>query len=452
MPSPLISLGDKQQFCKNVQNAGADITELNTVRKKLSMVKGGGLAKIAFPASVISLIMSDIIGDPVDQIASGPTVYSPKSPEQVVAILKKYDLDKTLEGNLKTVITSKQPKENKELLDKNKQFKHVKNIVIANNLLAMEEAKIESLKKGISPIILRNDVKGDVHDVSLAYVRATFYICLALEKHIERKDFFEKMGNDPFLPLDAKKVDEIFDIIENNSNQGVVLIGGGEPTVKVKGPGKGGRNQELALYFSLDWLASIKSYPNLAKYEVVILSGGTDGQDGPTDAAGAFGYPAIAPIIYNLRDKLRKLQFQRILNRENSDSANLEEIPENLDSLSTEVERLIPEHVLKKNNSYNFYSRFKKGENLVKTGLTGTNVMDLHLIYIRKRQCGCSVEFRKGTKCPNPIDEHDLHSDVIESEKKITRDILEDQLKLLNIKIVDKNFESSCCNKKERKS
>lgn len=450
MPRPLISSEIKQAFCKNLQNAGADITELNTIRKKLSMVKGGGLAKVAYPASVISLIISDIIGDPVNLIASGPTVYSSKSPEEVCAILTKYDFQKTLEGDLKTLITSKEPKENKDLLDKRKQFKHVTNIIIANNKLAMEAAKVESLKKEFTPVVLRNDIKGEVRDVSLAYVRAIFYICLALEKCIERKDFFEKMEKDPLLPFDSKKVDEIFDIIEETSTRGILLIGGGEPTVKVIGSGKGGRNQELALYFSLDWLAKIKSHPNLSKYEVIILSGGTDGQDGPTDAAGAFGYPAIAPIIYHLREKVKKLQIKKKCHPENS---NPIEVPENLDQISNEIDKLIPEVVLKENDSYNFYSRFKKGEDLVKTGLTGTNVMDLHLILIRKRQCGCSIKFERDKKCPDPFNEHDLHSDLVGSERKTSEEITVDkQLELLNIKIIDANFVSPCCKTRKIRS
>ncbi|XP_033222253.1 glycerate kinase isoform X2 [Belonocnema kinseyi] len=445
MPRPLISSDIKQSFCKNLQNAGADITELNTVRKKLSMVKGGGLAKVAYPASVISLIISDIIGDPVNLIASGPTVYSSKSPEEVSSILTKYNFQKTLESDLKTLITSREPRENKDLLDKRKQFKHVTNIIIANNTLAMEAAKLESLKKEFTPVILRNDIKGEVHNVSLAYVRASFYVCLALEKCIERKDFFEKMEKDPFLPLDSKKVDEIFDIIEETSTRGILLIGGGEPTVKVTGSGKGGRNQELALYFSMDWLAKIKSHPDLSKYEVILLSGGTDGQDGPTDAAGAFGYPAIAPIIYHLREKVRKLQNKKKILPENS---NTTEVPENLDQISNEIEKLIPEVVLKENNSYNFYSRFKKGEDLVKTGLTGTNVMDLHLILIRKRQCRCPNKFERDKKCADPFDEHDLHSNLVGSERKTNEEItLDKQLELLNIKIVDANFELPCCKK-----
>lgn len=450
MPRPLISAEEKQEFCKNLQNSGADITELNTVRKKLSMVKGGGLAKIAFPASIISLIISDIISDPIDLIASGPTVYTTRPSKEVTDILKKYDLLKNLEGGFKALVNTKEPKEDKNLLNKKKQFKHVQNIIIGNNLIAMEAVREASLRKNLRPVILRNDVKGDVHDVSIAYTHIAYFIYLALEKLISRQDMFEKMKNDPVISLDAKKIDEIFDVVEENREQGIILIGGGEPTVRVTGSGKGGRNQELALYFSLDWLSKVKTLPSLSKYEVIILSGGTDGQDGPTDAAGAFGYPAIAPIIHNLREKIRKLQKLKKITKYDFNlpyvDFDVEKMPVHLDSISKEIEHLIPENVLKENDTYNFYSRFKKGEDLIKTGFTGTNVMDLHLIYIRKRQCECSINFENESKS-DPFDEHDLHSRLEVNESKKEESIVE-ELELMNIKIVDNHFESTCCTRK----
>lgn len=455
MPRPLISAEEKQEFCKNLQNSGANIMELNTVRKKLSMVKGGGLAKIAFPASIISLIISDIISDPIDLIASGPTVYKTRPSKEVTDILKKYDLLKDLDGGLKALLNSKEQKEDKNLLNKKKEFKHVHNVIIGNNLIAMNAARDACLGKNLSPIILRNDVQGDVHDVSIAYTKITFFICLALEKLIERKDLLENMKNDSILGIDSRKVDEIFDIIEENNGQGIVLIGGGEPTVRVKGTGKGGRNQELALYFSLDWLLKVKSHSNLSKYEVIILSGGTDGQDGPTDAAGAFGYPAIAPIIHHLRENVRKLVKMKNLPRDNFNiphvDFNVEKIPRNLDEIAKEIDTLLPENVLMENDSYNFYSRFKKGEDLIKTGLTGTNVMDLHFIYIKKRQCDCCLDFMNESKSYNPFDEHDLHSNLEAPEIVKEKLSIDKELELINIKIVDDNFESICCTRKKNK-
>ncbi|XP_070171844.1 glycerate kinase isoform X1 [Polyergus mexicanus] len=481
MPRPVLDQEDKLELCKKLQNAGADITELNTVRKKLSLVKGGGLAQMAYPASIITLILSDIVGDPIDLIASGPTVYSTKAPDNVITILKKYNLYQSLEGNLKTVLTSKETFDNKPLLSPAKQFKHVTNIILGNNTMALEAASFEALRKKLIPIILRNDVTGNVQDVSSAYAHITSLICLVLLKELKREEFYEKVRAMPILSLSIDKVDEIFHKISSNLG-GIILIGGGEPTVVVTGQGKGGRNQELALHFSLDWLAKIKSYPQFAEYDVIMLSAGTDGQDGPTDAAGAFGYPSIAPIMHDVYAKIKSMATKKIIGTlseqeveisdKKSSNATEESVSdqEYIDPLiltTMEVERMLPENTLKENDTYNFYSRFKKGADLIKTGITGTNVMDLHFIYIKQRSCRCEIDFSdKSTYEEDILDIHDLHIDESTIEKykatyvplKFDKDkflqssflTAEEKKPSLNIKIIDKNFTDPCCNKKRK--
>ncbi|KAL6422953.1 hypothetical protein ACFW04_010450 [Cataglyphis niger] len=480
MPRPVLDQEDKLELCKKLQNAGADITELNTVRKKLSLVKGGGLARMAYPASIITLILSDIVGDPIDLIASGPTVYSTKAPDTVITILKKYNLYQLLEGNLKTVLTSKETFDDRPLLTPAKQFKHVTNIVLGNNTMALEAANFEALRKKLTPIILRNDITGNVQDVSLAYADITSLICLVLLKELKREEFYEKVQTMPILSLSIEKVDEIFHKITNNLG-GIVLIGGGEPTVIVTGQGKGGRNQELALRFSLDWLAKIKSYPRFAEYDVIMLSAGTDGQDGPTDAAGAFGYPSIAPIMHDVYAKIKSMATKKItqtlpeqtteISDKKSSNATEESVSveEHIDPLvltTMEVERMLPENTLKENDTYNFYSRFKKGADLIKTGITGTNVMDLHFIYIKQRLCRCEIDFSDKSYEEDILDIHDLHIDeatiekykAIQTSLKFDKDkflqpsflTTEEKEPLLNIKIIDENFKDPCCNKKRK--
>ncbi|XP_011696913.1 PREDICTED: glycerate kinase-like [Wasmannia auropunctata] len=496
MPRPVLDQDDKLELCRRLQNAGADITELNTVRKKLSLVKGGGLARIAYPASVITLILSDIVGDPVDLIASGPTVYSPRAPEHVVAILKKYNLFQSLEGDLKAVVTSKETFNDKPLLNPAKQFKHVANMILGNNTTALEAARLEASRKKLTPILLRNDVTGNVQDVSSAYVHITSLICLALLNELDRQGFYDRVRTMPILSLSSDKVNEIFRCITGTLD-GIVLIGAGEPTVVVTGRGKGGRNQELALRFSLDWLAKIKSYPRLAEYDVTMLSAGTDGQDGPTDATGAFGYPAIAPVMHDLYAKVKfmgaeenlqaeqettdgkartqgeRQQTNRFITESNvepkgrdfvsTEQPPREDVNEHLDNFALkimQVERMLPENVLKENDTYNFYSRFKKGADLVKTGHTGTNVMDLHFIYIKKRPCKCEIE-SSDRPTEDILDVHDLHIDALTIEKyKATRAPLKfdkdgllqtptteakAEKPFLNVKIIDENFTDPCC-------
>ncbi|KAL0121292.1 hypothetical protein PUN28_008747 [Cardiocondyla obscurior] len=434
MPRPVLDQEDKLELCKKLQNAGADITELNTVRKKLSLVKGGGLARMAYPASVVTLILSDIVGDPVDLIASGPTVYSSRAPENITAILKKYNLYQALDGDLKKVVASKETFDDKLLLNSAKQFKHVTNIILGNNTMALEAASFEASRKKLTPIILKNDITGNVQDVSSAYADITSLICLALLNEIKKEEFYDRVQTLPILSLSTEKLDEIFRCIVNLG--GIVLIGGGEPTVVVTGRGKGGRNQELALRFSLDWLEKIKSYPRFAEYDVIMLSAGTDGQDGPTDAAGAFGYSAIAPIMYDVHTKVQSIitkensldkwkTYQNILtqdlSKQNSNTIKKSGQDFDVDNLmlkAIEIERMLPDNVLKESDTYNFYSRFKKGADLVKTGNTGTNVMDLHFIYIKKRPCECDIgSSDKPTYEEDILDVHDLHIDASTVEK-----------------------------------
>ncbi|XP_046749809.1 glycerate kinase isoform X2 [Diprion similis] len=473
MPRPQLELKEKQEFCKKLQQAGADIKELNIVRKKLSMIKGGGLARIAYPASVISLILSDIVGDPIAEIASGPTVYSPKSPEEVISILKKYELFDDLNWNIKAVLTSKDV-DDKFLLNENDEFKHVKNIIIGNNSIAVEAAKSAALKKGFSPILLRSDLEGNVSDISSAYVRVANLMCMVLDKSLDRETFVDVIKKDPILALPAEKVDEIYNIIEEATGKGIMLIGGGEPTVIVQGNGVGGRNQELALRFALDWLENIKESPRLSKYDVIMLSAGTDGQDGPTDAAGAFGYPAIGPIVHDLHNKLRAQLHQAMVQRMDEPKAETRSVARKkmMDHSSTKhtkqertnrecdalalklraLEKLIPENVIKDNDSYNFYSNFKKGKDLLKTGLTGTNVMDLHIICITKQECGCRLDFETESKCPDPFEEHNLEfllgADEFERCEIVAN--CEQDTKLLNLKVLDSNLTESCCTKRNK--
>ncbi|XP_078034223.1 glycerate kinase isoform X2 [Augochlora pura] len=526
MPRPIIDHDDKLLLCKNLQNAGADIKEVNTIRMKLSMVKGGGLARMTYPANIVTLILSDIVGDPIDLIASGPTVYNAKVPKQSIAILKKYKLFDKLEVDVKKAITSKESFKDKPLLTgkgKKKAFKHVINIILGNNQVAVEAAALEVQRKKLTPIILRTDVIGNVHDVSLAYVHVTSLICLVLEKKLERTEFFERVRDIPVLSLPTTKVDEIYNLIEDGCGEGIVLIGGGEPTVIVKGDGKGGRNQELALHFSLDWLAEIKSNPRFAEYDVIMLSAGTDGQDGPTDAAGAFGYPAIGPIIHDLHTKVKMFTSEMLVHlqmkkeamkkkkdeeqkrleklepeicklhelsgfviqkkdepkpKEPQDIIKEEEIEtEEVDEMedvlpliyqTMEVERMLPENALNQNNSYNLYSRFKKGSELFKTGFTGTNVMDLHFIYIKKRKCDCSIDSAlsgKG-KTENVLEDHDFHIDpsTIERYKflharrgfdwgsylRTSSLVPREETDHPKLKIIDDNLTDPCC-RKDRK-
>lgn len=341
MPIENISLNVKLNLCKKLQNSGADIKEVNIVRQKLSMVKAGGLAKFGYPASIVGLILSDIIDDPVEFIASGPTVCTEKDSDRVIAILKKYQIYDDLTDELKKILSSQSSNEN----SKQFKFKHVNNFIICNNKMAIDAARKECHRKNLNAIILFDNLEGRVQDISKMYCALTKIICQVWSKKMAVDDF---KINPIFAKIKKNKVDEILELVQNPNTREIIIISGGEPSIVVSGSGKGGRNQHLALSYSLDLAAEFKKKNKnlIDKFEIMFLSAGTDGQDGPTDAAGAFGYVELI-----------------------KDSKNS---PESL--------------FLHNNDSHTFYKNINNGRDLLKIGLTGTNVMDMHLIYILKKK------------------------------------------------------------------
>lgn len=263
---------------------------------------------------------------------------------------------------------------------KDGKFEFVNNIIIGSNINALNAAKKATPLFNLESCIIANTIEGGVENVSLAYAKFTRSVCLAIGKNFpDAKSFINDAldQNVDILQMDTEKLEEVYKLsTELAVGNGILLIGGGEPTVVVKGCGFGGRNQELALRFSVDWLAEIEKTPALAKYFVQFLSVGTDGQDGQTNAAGAFGRPGMQPIMTKIRNDL----FEKLRTTPKS-------LVKDLNEKIQQVERMYPINVLERNDSYCFFKKFERGENLVKTGLTGTNVMDLHFIYIRVRAC-----------------------------------------------------------------
>jgi len=293
-PAVGISLRDKQNVTRSLLKCGATIQEMNTVRKHLSNVKGGRLAKKAYPSTLVSLIVSDVVGDPLDAIASGPTAPDPTTYLDAINVLKKYDLwtgstdsvrERLVKGCRGAIPDT--PKRDDE------SFKKVFNIVLGNNRLACQAAQRTLEKFGLKTLYLTSFLEGEAREAAL--------VLASVVKEI----------NASGRPI----------------HRPAALIAGGETTVTVKGPGRGGRNQEMALSL----LGKIGGM-----YGVAVASLGTDGVDGPTDAAGA------------------------IVDGE---------------SLSRAIGmKLSPTEFLLKNDSYGFFSKMN---DLIFTGPTGTNVNDL---------------------------------------------------------------------------
>ncbi|PMB74283.1 glycerate kinase [Candidatus Bathyarchaeota archaeon] len=245
MPRGEITIADKRQITEDLLKCGATINEINTVRKHISEFKGGWLAKKAYPATILNLILSDVLGDPLDFIASGPTVPDSTTFSDAIKVLKKYGLWDKAPESIKKVLTDGEkgfipetPKADDEA------FKRVFNVVIGNNRAA-SLAACETLKsEGLNTLLLTSLLEGEARHVG------TVLASLAREVLAS--------GNPVQKPAG--------------------IVAGGETTVTVTGKGRGGRNQEIALAASL----KIRGLDG-----VVIASLSTDGVDGPTDAAGA---------------------------------------------------------------------------------------------------------------------------------------------------------------------
>ncbi|XP_025066206.1 glycerate kinase isoform X2 [Alligator sinensis] len=348
-PKPPVLLEEKEKVTKLLASRGATIQELNTIRKALSMLKGGGLAQAAYPAQVLSLILSDVIGDPVDFIASGPTVASSHSTQDCFEILAKYNLLSSLPKSVETVLHSSSSDS-----VRSKDYSHVYNVIIGSNSLALEEAKHQAEALGYLTLILSAAVCGEVNRVAKLYGLLIQFVCLSMagpgvDSLIDkvRSDLLQLAAE---LDIPSLNLTEFLRTLQGfGPERPVCLLAGGETTVQVQGSGQGGRNQELALRVGLELhkAKSTRAGGILAGWEVMFLSGGTDGQDGPTEAAGAFSSLELV------------------------DRAGQEGL---------EVEAF-----LSNNDSYTFFSKFQNGCHLLMTGLTGTNVMDIQAVLIRAR-------------------------------------------------------------------
>lgn len=334
-PVPPISLQEKLEVTRKLAAAGATIQELNTVRRALSLLKGGGLAHCAKPAQVVALILSDVIGDPLDLIASGPTVHSEVWPEEVLSVLERYNLLNSLPASVKDVLGRPRSRE-----DKDDVSGHVHNAVIGSNSIALKCAGRRARELGFRPVVLAPGVCGDVRLVSKLYGLLARFACSQEEPPPEIAAEMLKLG--PDVGVESWDLCRTMQVLDEGRTEGwgaTCLLAGGEPTVELMGKGRGGRNQELAMRVGLE-LRGMELPPN----GPVFLSGGTDGQDGPTDAAGAI-----------------------------TDAGLYDE---------AQAQGLDVDRFLANNDSYTFFTRLSAGQRLLVPGLTCTNVMDVHMLLI----------------------------------------------------------------------
>ena len=290
-----VSLHDLKKFNALMLECGAAIDEINILRKHLSLVKGGRLAARLQPATVVSLILSDVVGDPLESIASGPTTPDDTTFEQAWQVVKKYGIESQLPEPVRAILQrglsgqeAETPKPGQPFFDR------VRNIVLGNNRRALFQMAHAAQEAGLRTLVLTDRLQGEAREVAK--------LIAAVAESALRDGF----------PLESP---------------GCILLGG-EPTVTLRGNGKGGRNQEMAL--------AVLGALGRQQRPFYFCSLGSDGTDGPTDAAGAW-------IDEHTLDKADRLKLNWA-------------------------------DFLRRNDSYHF---FKALDQLIVTGPTGTNVMDL---------------------------------------------------------------------------
>ena len=303
LPAHGISLEEKGETTKTLLASGATIDEVNCIRKHLSKVKGGGLAKIVYPGRLISLILSDVVGDRIETIASGITAPDPTTFGDALAILDKYHIENKVPAPVRDhLISGAQGRIPETPKAPDPVFDNSVNIIVGNNALACRAALSRAEKLGYDAHILTTTLTG------------------------------EALRAGECLSGLAREIDSG----RSGLKKPALLILGGETTVTIHGKGKGGRNQEIALAFACRLHTLCPGSSN-----IYFLSAGTDGIDGPTDAAGAFVTPGLM---------------------------------EKMKGISAEAGRQLED-----NDSYHFFSQ---QDLLFKTGPTYTNVCDIQLLMV----------------------------------------------------------------------
>ncbi|MCU0427430.1 MAG: glycerate kinase [Candidatus Kapabacteria bacterium] len=290
-----ITLEEYKNLTNHLLRCGAAITEINTVRKHLLRLSGGRLAALAAPAEVLCLIVSDIVGSPLSMIASGPTAPDETSPHDARAILERYKLQSIIAPSILETLSSVISETPMPL---HRTFSRVHNVIIADNSLAAEAAQKAASEQGFQTFIQSTTLEGEAREFGKQCGAIARSVIAGATAHSPR----------------------------------ICLIWSGETTVTVRGSGKGGRNQELAL------AAAIELY-NLRGASLLVLA--TDGTDGPTDAAGAIVHSKTI-------EEGRKYGFDATM-------------------------------FLERNDSYSF---FDSTQSLLKIGPTNTNVNDVVMLFI----------------------------------------------------------------------
>ena len=308
-PVPEISLMDKQEVTRTLSAAGANIHELNTVRRQLSRIKGGGLLRASRAGRMVTLVISDVLGDPLDVIASGPTVAGSTTAADAIAVMEKYCPRDSFPVVMEFLRSrpAEEPKENSATRSATVPA-DVEHYILANNQTALDASAKEATRLGYETLIMPTNIdEPTAEQVAMQLL-------------------------DQLKASAAKRTP---------SDSPLCILSGGEPTVRLapeENRGDGGRNQQLVLKAFAELASSDRILPDA---QIGLLSGGSDGEDGPTDAAGAMIWP---DLIHAARQS-----------------------------------RVVMQHHLDTNDAWNFLGPLGA---LLRTGPTGTNVCDIRVMIV----------------------------------------------------------------------
>ena len=298
LPYDGITLDDVVNLTNELLKSGATIQEINTIRKHIDRIKGGGLARIVFSSRLVTLIMSDVLGDQISMIASGPTASDETTYVDAWQIIKKYKMENKIPESISNHLDQGMRGILPETVKPGDNvISSATNIIVGRLKKAIDTAVVTANHLGYRTAVLSTNLVGEAKEVGKVFGSI-------LANLVETNEFIQKPA---------------------------CIIAGGETTVTIQGNGKGGRNQELAL-------GAVEQIDGLGKCCLLTLA--TDGEDGPTDAAGAY-----------ITGKTKKRALEKGLNHE---------------------------QFLENNDAYNY---FKRTNNLIKIGPTGTNVNDLLFLF-----------------------------------------------------------------------
>ena len=332
----------------------------------------------------MTLVLSDVMGDPLDIIASGPTVADSSTGKDCLDIIQRLEVKEEIPATIMKYLAGKAAavaEHETECQQTQSNQDHATNVIVGSNSFAVKHALKEAERQGCSSLVYSMRVDGEARVIGKMYSLLAAYMyefyCLGLQSCGDMGQRSSMgQGSSTAMDLGSKSAQmqyqELLSLLlrteygikestlakigesaetAGGKRQPVCIIGAGETTVTVKGNGKGGRNQEMALSAAISMTQSpIYQHLQQEGFQLVLLSAGTDGQDGPTDATGAFAYPG-----------------QVTISTSQSDAAD---------------GGLNAKDFLENNDSYAFYKQLNEGSDLLVTGLTGTNVMDLQILLL----------------------------------------------------------------------